>query len=152
MPGLLKILTELYSRPSSLMAKYRPASVPWMTTTPLSTALSFKTTERRKSWVELQLYKHGELSFLGREKQQIWDFCVSSKHYLNVFTLSSNQLTGEWIEDVSTITVLALQCNDYMNEGESRVSWKENKAAPKLTKYICCLVSRQRQSVGWYQL
>lgn len=37
------LLTEPYSRPSSFMAKYRPASAPLMTTTPLSTALSFKT-------------------------------------------------------------------------------------------------------------
>lgn len=43
------VLTELYKRPSSLMARYRPASVPWMTTTPLSTDLSFKTAERRQT-------------------------------------------------------------------------------------------------------
>lgn len=42
------ILTELYRRPSSLIAKYRPASVPWMTTTLLSTALIFKTADGRK--------------------------------------------------------------------------------------------------------
>lgn len=40
-------LTELYNLPSSLMAKNRPASVPWMTTTPRSTARSFKTASRR---------------------------------------------------------------------------------------------------------
>lgn len=38
----LSLLTDPYSRPSSFMAKYRPASVPLITTTPRSTALSFK--------------------------------------------------------------------------------------------------------------
>lgn len=98
--GVPPILTELYNRPSSLMARYRAVSTPWMTTTPLPTAVSFKTAEKSPGLGVFMWMDRGPQVFKIKTLAEKWSprSCngtkSSQKSIVTVITKIGAHLTG----------------------------------------------------------